>query len=212
MSSTAKRAEPHPGALPGVSSLFRLRRAELAGWRVAALVSLSALVILFAGLRTANRTERIWVLSGAGGVYAGPLERMDRSTAFFHETALLASQAALQWGPGGHDLPELLKLYFHPRALSQLDAELNRRLPDIRARSLNSKPLVQSISDPVGDGAARVVEVRGLLLQSGQFAGRLLQEESTFTLALRFRRNPDLATSSSYPWQVSEFRLETGMP
>lgn len=212
MPSSVRHMEPTAGAMPGVSSLFRLRRAELAGWRVAACVSLAALILLFAGVRAANRTERIWVLSGAGGVYSGPLERMDRSTAFFHETALLASQAALQWGPGGHDLPELLKLYFHPRALSQLDADLNKRMPDIRARSLNSKPLVQSISDPVGDGSARVVEVRGLLMQTGQFAGRLLQEEATFTLALRFSRNPDLGTASSYPWQVTEFRLETGTP
>lgn len=172
--------------------------------------ALLAVAGLLFGLLRLQSTERIWVLTGSGGLYAGPLDRLDRSREFFTETALLASQAALQWSAAGFDLPELLKLYFRPAQIVGLQKELAGRLDDIRARSLSTKPLIHSVSDPVPDGDARLVQVRGVLATSGHFGGRPIYEEPTFMLSLRFKRNPDLGAAGRYPWQVVESTLVLG--
>jgi hypothetical protein len=181
---------------------------EIVGWRIACGCSLLSIAGLLLGLSSMRSTERIWVLPGSGGVYAGPLERLDQSVSFFNESALLASQCALQWSSAGFDLPELLHVYFHPKAVAALQTSLDTRMPDIRKRSLNAKPLIQSVSEPISAAGARIVEVRGVLAISGQFAGRLIYEEPTFKLSLRFSRNLDLGQASRYPWIVADVSLE----
>jgi hypothetical protein len=192
--------------------LFRIRRTEILGWRIACGCGLACLVALAVSLAQLRSVERIFVLPGSGGVYAGPLERLDRSRAFFQETALLTTIAALQWSPNGLDLPEFLKLYFDSRAASQVEDLVKGRSDDLRARSLSSKPIVQSVSDPVPDGDARIVEVRGVLSLHGHFSGRAVHEEPGFSLSLRYVRNPDLGTATAYPWIVADFRAELPPP
>jgi hypothetical protein len=194
----------------GISRLFLLRRKEVAGWRMATGCALASLLLVCFALVRFQRQERVWVLSGSGGLYAGPLERLDRSRAFFHESSLIAALAALQWSAAGLEFPELVKLYYGPRAVAALDGIVEGRLDDLKARSLATKPLVQLVSDPVTDGSARLVEVRGLLATNGQFAGRLIYEEPPFTLSLRFERNPDLGMNGAYPWIITDVRLNLG--
>lgn len=168
------------------------------------------LLLGWLGSRERSKEERIWVMTGSGGVYSGPLEPLAGSRAFFAEAALVATQAALQWSPAGLDLPELVKIYFHPRAAAQVDEALKGQMEDVRARSLQTKPLIHSLSDPVADGEARVVEVQGVLARNGLFAGRLLYEEPSFRLNLRFLRNKDLAKAVQHPWVVGDFHLALG--
>jgi hypothetical protein len=194
----------------GISRLFRLRRNEVVGWRLAAGCALASLLFLCFALVRFQRQERVWVLSGSGGLYAGPLERLDRSRAFFHESSLIATLAALQWSAAGIEFPELVKIYYGPRAVTALEELVDARIDDLKARSLATKPLIQFVSEAVTDGSARLVEIRGLLATNGQFAGRLIYEEPPFTLSLRFERNPDLGMSGAYPWIITDVRVDLG--
>ena len=166
-----------------------------------------ALALSWLVLRAGRATESVFVMDPLGNMYAGPVEPLAGSKRFFNVTAIYATNAALQRSPAGFDLSELLKLYYTPRAISKLEADNKGRQPDFRRRSLQWKPIIDTISDPVTAGAARIIEVRGRLVMAGAFANRTFFSEPPFTLVLTFVRNPDVGKAGAYPWVGNDVDL-----
>jgi hypothetical protein len=158
-------------------------------------------------IRAARSVDRIHVMDPAGNMYAGPMEALSESKRFFNVTAIYATNAALQRSPAGFDLSELLKLYYTPRAIAKLDEDRKAREKDVRRRNLQWKPIIDSISEPVTAGPARIVEVRGRIVAAGAFASRTFFSEPPFTMVLTLIRNPDLGKTGAYPWVCNDVDL-----
>lgn len=197
----------HTPAALAVSERDRANR-----WKNASIaVCLAALALSYLTIRAGRAMEWVHVMDPLGNMYAGPVEPLADSARFFNVTAIYAANAALQRSPAGFDLRELLKLYYSPRALAKLEDDQKQRAADARRRSLQWKPIIDSISDPVPAGEHRIVEVRGRIIAAGAFANRSFYDEPPFTLALTFKRNPDLGKAGAYPWICDDFdlRIET---
>ena len=203
--------QPLPRHTPSYLALAERRRAER--WKTCSLlVCLAALALAWCVVRAGRATELVYVMDPLGNMYAGPVEPLADSKRFFNVTAIYATNAALQRSPAGFDLSELLKLYFTTRAIGKLEEDNKVRLADIRRRSLQWKPIIDSISDSVPAGSARIVEVHGRLVMAGAFANRTFFSEPSFTLVLTFVRNPDLGKAGAYPWVANDFVLRLTPP
>lgn len=184
---------------PGALAISERKRADL--WRnLAVVVCLLALLLSYLTIKAGRPPELVHVIDAAGNVYAGPLEPLSESRRFFDVTAIYATNAALQRSSAGFDLEELLRLYFSVKAVAKLQDDQKGWEGDSRRRSLQWKPIIESISEPVQAGAGRIVEVRGRVMMAGAFAGRSFYEEPAFRLVLTFIRNPDIGKAGAYPW------------
>lgn len=199
--------QPRPRHTPSIVAVSERTRAE--AWRTIALVTCAgALLLCYLTIRAARSTEYVHVMDPLGNIYAGPLEPMADSRRFFTTTAIYAANVALQRSPSGFDLPELLKLYYTPRAIAKLQDDQKNREADIRRRNLQWKPIIDSISDPVPAGMRRIVEVRGRIVSAGAFANRSFVTDHPFTLVLTFMRNPDLGKIGAYPWVCNDIDVK----
>lgn len=203
--------QPAPRHTPGVLAISERRRADR--WKNTALaVCLAALVLSWLIVRSSRSTELVHVMDPLGNMYAGPVEPLAESKKFFNLTAIYAANAALQRSSAGFDLFELLKLYYTPRAIAKLEDDQKARHDDLRRRSLQWKPIIDSIGDPVAAGSSRLVEVRGRLVMAGAYASRSFYDEQAFRLVLTMVRNPDLGKSGAYPWVCNDLDLKLEPP
>lgn len=202
--------QSRPAHTPSFVAVSERARADR--WRAFALtIALGSLVLAWLTIRAGRATESIYVMDPAGNMYAGPAEPLADSKRFFNITAIYAANAALQRSPAGFDLAELLKLYYTPRAIAKLEDDQKARVGDMRRRSLQWKPLIDTISDPVSVGGSRMVEVRGRVFVAGAFGGRTFVIDPPFTLVLTFGRNPDIGKSAAYPWIATDADLKLRM-
>jgi hypothetical protein len=192
-------------------ALTERRRADF--WKGASVVvCLASLIIAWLAIQAGRQADQIFVMDPSGSLYAGPLEALSESKGYFHLASLYAANAALQRSPAGFDLYEILRLCYTPRAVQKLEEDLQQQREDARRRNLQQKPLVESIGEPVRAGNSRLVDVRGRLVCAGAYAGRSFYDEVPFVLVLRFRRNPDMGKSGSYPWVCEDYDLSMKTP
>lgn len=208
-----RQVERHLRALPNKhavrTALADRQRAEL--WRGLSLgTALFSLVLVWLCLREAHGEQRILVLDAGGNLLAGPAQILSENRDFFTTATLCGTNAALQRSPEGFDLYEMLSLCFSPRAVQSLEDDWQGQREDARARNLQQKPVIETITDPVKAGETRVVKVGGRIIRAGAYAGRSFYEETPFAAVLSFVRNPNLAGANAYPWICDEFELKTG--
>lgn len=198
--------QPRPAHTPGALALSERRRAE--AWKAIALVCcLASSLLTYLSIRAARTAEVVHVMDPMGNMYAGPVEPLADSKAFFNTTALYATNVALQRSAAGFDLFELLKLYFTPRAVSQLQDDHKKREAELRRRSVQWKPIIDVIGPAVPAGETRILEVRGRLVTAGAYANRSFYEEPPFRVVFTFIRNPDLGKAGAYPWVCNELEV-----
>lgn len=204
---TSAGQSPLPASRPSLVAVSERRRAER--WKSFALVvSLVSAALAFLTIRAGRATEYVHVMDPLGNMYAGPVEPLAESPRFFSLTAIYATNSALQRSAEGFDLSELLQLYYSPRAIGKLEQDHAERAKDMRRRNVQWKPLIESISEPLPTGSARMVEVRGRVVTAGVFANRSFYQQPTFALVLTLVRNPDLGKAGAYPWICDDVQLK----
>lgn len=200
---------PLPTFRSSIVAVSERRRAER--WKTLALaVSFGSAALTFLTIRAGRATEYVHVMDPLGNMYAGPVEPLSESSRFFSLTAIYATNSALQRSAEGFDLAELLKLYYSPRAIGKLEHDHDGRAKDMKRRNVQWKPIIESISEPVPTGNARMVEVRGRIVTAGAFANRSFFQQPPFALVLTLVRNPDLGKAGAYPWICDDVELKLG--
>lgn len=207
---TPRQGDYMQKAKPAALALTERARADM--WRAVALGSMAlALVMTWLIVSAARTTEKVFILDGVGNLTYGPLEEMALSKGFFNSLAIQSANVALQRSPAGFDLYDLVKTYFTPRAGQKLDEDLKAYREDIKKRSLQEKPIIEFISEPIAAaGSTKIIEVKGRQVLAGAYSGRVFYDEQSFTLTLTFDRNPDLGKAAAYPYVVSDFNLTFG--
>lgn len=162
-------------------------------------------------IRKLKEHERIVVLDPAGTYHVSPLLSFQEAKDFHAQQSTLAVMAFLERHPKGPDHPELLKQMFLKAAHEKARRQLTAEAPEFEAKRQHQKPEVARIDILETREDFVMTRVTGQLIRTGHFNGKVFNEAVPFSLALKFRRNPDMVQNGRFPTAVADYRYEPAL-
>jgi len=175
-------------------------------WFLLCLALLAFVVIQPFLIIDAYRTrERVIIMDAAGTYSIAPTLDFTEATRLHEELALWSTYALLSQNPSGFDMPELLDKMFLDDAFKQARSLHSEAAKEFREKSIHQKVEIFEIKVLQTRSEQVFAQVKGQLIRTGTFEGKMFVEDPQFELTLTLHRNPNMLTNKRFPLAVIAF-------
>jgi len=144
-----------------------------------------------------------------GGYYKGKLEDFHQATTLHEEQTEIAALCLFQRSPKKLDYEDRLKQLFATDAYSKAQEMISADMAEFRTKSLHQKVEIREVITLPVRGKGVLSSLKGQLLRTGMFEGKVFSETLKLELNLQFVRNPNMAMNGAYPSIVTDFDVIT---
>jgi hypothetical protein len=155
-----------------------------------------------------KQRERVVIIDPAGTYYVSPLLQFQEAKQLHVQQAELAAMVFLERNPKDFDNPDLLKLLFLKKAFNKARDERISEAVEFRSKQLHQKAEIGQIDILATRDNEVLAAVTGQIIRSGIFQDKAFTEAFSFTLRLRFIRNPNMALNGRFPTAIGDFKYE----
>lgn len=209
-SDTKRPGRDRPPVSKGAKALrFNQLRGE-----IISILSLAAVVAMgvfcYLTVESISGETKTVVIDGAGNFHVGYSDFVSLDSPIFSQTAIIATQAALQVSKVGLNLDELAQEIFTKKAYERLVAQVESEKPELDAKNLHIKPEISLIEALAEKEGQRIIQVSGNLVVAGSYEDMPIAETIPFKCVYAIGPNPDLSEIRRFPYVINDFRINKG--
>ncbi|MBX7157679.1 MAG: hypothetical protein K1X66_04755 [Verrucomicrobiae bacterium] len=175
-------------------------------WFIVWLITIGGLFAMhYMTIDKIKKQDRVIVLDSTGTFFVTPTMPFEKAEELHYTQALYATYALYMRNPYGFDMKDQLEKMFNKTSYQKALAEWKLDENAFQSKQTRQKVEISSFNTLKTPGDFIIINVKGQLIRTSSFQGRVVPELFDLDLTLTMMRNPGLAMNDKYPLVVVDY-------